>query len=466
MPERKAHVLVVDDKVEMAEMLADALRDEGYEAVTASSGRDALQRLERGPVDALVTDLRMPDLDGLALLAASKRLDPMRPVIVMTAYGAIDSAVESIREGASHYLTKPFKTDELVIFLGRALEEVHLRREALSLKTTLRATWAPQGFVGTSPAMRAVLDVVQRIAGTDAPVLLGGETGTGKGMVAKMLHGEGARASGPFVTVNCAALPEPLLESELFGHTKGAFTGATQDRAGLFTEANGGTILLDEIGEMPLPLQAKLLHVLESHTVRPVGASRERPVDVRVVSATHRDLREAVRAGTFREDLLYRLDVVPIRLPPLRERREDVPLLAEHFLAAARARYPNSPVERLSREALGKLLDYRWPGNVRELAHLMERLVLLGRRPEIGLDELPVSVREAEPPRGMSFGEGVIPIRELQRRYAAWALQECGGHRGRTAERLGIDPKTLGKWLDEPLEEPVAGAVSGGTRPP
>ena len=461
MPERKPRVLVVDDKLEMAEMLADALRDEGYDADTASSGRDALQKLEREGADALVTDLRMPDMDGLALLAASRRLDPMRPVIVMTAYGAIDSAVESIREGASHYLTKPFKTDELVIFLARSLEEGRVRREARSLRTTLRATWAPQGFVAKSPAMREVLDVVQQIAGTDAPVLLTGETGTGKGLVAKMLHSEGPRARGPFVTVNCAALPEPLLESELFGHTKGAFTGATQDRAGLFAEADGGTLLLDEIGEMPPSLQAKLLHVLESHTVRPVGASRERPIDVRVISATHRDLRESVRAGSFREDLLYRLDVVPVRLPPLRERREDIAPLAEHFLAAARERYPNSPVERLAPEALGKLLDYRWPGNVRELAHLMERLVLLGKRPEIAAEELPVTVREAEPPRGMSFGEGVIPVRELQRRYAAWALQQCGGQRGRTAERLGIDPKTLSKWLEEP-EDAGADQHPGG----
>ncbi len=449
MSDRRFRVLVVDDKLEMAETLAEGLVDAGYSALALASGREAVRQLEREKFDALVTDLRMPDMDGVELLAASRKLEPMRPVIVMTAYGAIDSAIESMRQGAAHYLTKPFKTEELVIFLGRALEEVQVRREAASLKTTLRATWIPRGFVGQSPAIRQVLDVVRRLAPTEAPVLLTGETGTGKGEIAKVLHAESPRAKAPFVKVNCAALPENLLESELFGHSKGAFTGATSDRPGLFAEADGGTILLDEIGEMPLPLQAKLLHVLENRTIRPVGASRERAVDVRIVSATHRDLRESVRAGSFREDLLYRLDVVPVHMPALRERREDIPLLVEHFVAAARGRYPSSPVTQLSREVLARMIDYRWPGNVRELAHTIERMVLLGRSIELGLEDLPVTVRESEPPRGMSFGESVIPMRELQRRYAAWALQQCNGQRGRTAEKLGIDPKTLAKWLDE-----------------
>jgi two-component system, NtrC family, response regulator HydG len=453
MSDERARVLVVDDKPEMAETVADGLRDSGYQVITAHAGREALRLLESERPEALVTDLRLPGIDGLALLAASRKLEPLRPVIVMTAFGAIDSAIESIRQGANHYLTKPFKAEELLIFLGRALEEVRLRREAASLKTTLKATWSPPEFVGRSGAIREVLDIVQRLAPTDAPVLLTGETGTGKSQIAKLLHGQSGRAGGPFVSINCAALPEALLESELFGHTKGAFTGAAQERAGLFAEADRGTLLLDEIGEMPASLQAKLLHVLETRTVRPVGASRERPIDVRIVSATHRDLRERVRAGSFREDLLYRLDVVPVHLPALRKRREDVALLAQHFLERAKERYPASPVQRLSREAMARLYDYRWPGNVRELAHALERLVLLGRSAEIGFDELPQSIREAEAPKGMSFGQGVLPMRELQRRYCAWALQQSGGHRGRTAEVLGIDPKTLAKYLLDETQE-------------
>ncbi len=364
MTEPKPRVLVVDDRLEMAEMLADGLADHGYDPVPIASSRDALARLEAERVDALVTDLRMPEIDGIELLASSRRLDPQRPVIVMTAYGAIDTAIESIRQGAYHYLTKPFRLEELVIFLGRALDESRVRREAAALRVTLRERFSPEGVIAKSRAMREVLDVVERIAATDAPVLLTGETGTGKGVIARTIHGESPRASGPFVTVNCAALPESLLESELFGHVKGAFTGATHDRQGLFAEASGGTLLLDEIGEMPASLQAKLLHVLESSTVRPVGSSRERHVDVRILAATARDLRQRARAG---------------------------------------------PVSH--------------PAGSRE---------------------------ETTATAGGPLGDEIVPIRELQRRYAGWALERCGGHRGRTAERLGIDPKTLSKWLDTP----------------
>ncbi len=456
----RPRVLVVDDRLEMAEMLADGLAERGFEPIALASAREAAARLEAERVDAVVTDLRMPDMDGLELLAVSRRLDPARPVIVMTAFGAIDTAIESIRRGAYHYLTKPFRQEELVIFLERALDESRVRREAAALRVTLQERFSPAGFVARSAAMREALDVVERIAGTDVPVLLTGETGTGKGLVARTLHALSPRAGGPFVTVNCAALPEALLESELFGHVKGAFTGATQDRPGLFAEADRGTLLLDEIGEMPLALQSKLLHVLESGTVRAVGASRERRVDVRIVAATHRDLRRRVRDGTFREDLLYRLDVVPVHLPPLRERQEDIPLLVDQFLASARARYPATAVERFSPEALGSLIEHGWPGNVRELAHVVERTVLLCRHAEVTAADLPPLAREEGRPPVQVPGaaDAVLPIRELQRRYAQWALGRCGGQRGRTAERLGIDPKTLAKWLDEAAE----GEPSGG----
>jgi two-component system, NtrC family, response regulator HydG len=444
----RPRVLVVDDERAMAEMVADGLADRGYDATPLASSDEALRCLREGGLDALVTDLRMPHVDGLALLAEARRTSPDLPVIVMTAYGAVDSAIESIRRGASHYLTKPFKLEELSLFLGRLVDERRVRREAQAMRAALRDRPPETGLIGTSPAMMQVFDVVDRMARSDVPVLLLGETGTGKGLFARILHARSDRASGPFVTVNCAALPEPLLESELFGHVKGAFTGAARDRAGLVAESSGGTLFLDEIAEMSPALQAKLLDVLERRVVRAVGASRERAVDLRVVAATHRDLDERVAAGAFRDDLRYRLDVVSIELPPLRRRREDIPLLLEHFMREARERHPASPAERLAPDAVERLLDHHWPGNVRELAHAVERMVLLARAPELGAADLPQSILAAkgETP---TFAGPVMPVRELQRRYAAWALDQLGGHRTRTAERLGIDMKTLAKWLSE-----------------
>jgi two-component system response regulator HydG len=436
----------------MAETVRDALEERGYDATALDSSREALGRLAEGGFDALVTDLRMPEVDGLGLLAASRAHAPERPVLVMTAYGAIDSAVDAIRQGACHYLTKPFKMDELVLFLERALDEARVRREAKALKSTLFARDGLLGVVGTSPAMRRAVDVIGRVAPTDVPVLLLGETGTGKGLMAQTLHALSPRAAGPLVSVNCASLPEALLESELFGHVKGAFTGATSERMGLFVAAHGGTLFLDEIGEMSPTVQAKLLHVLETGRVRLLGSSTDRSVDVRVVSATHRNLRERIRTGEFREDLLYRLEVVAVEIPPLRQRREDLPALVAHFLEVARGKHPSSPVRGLSKEALHMLASYPWPGNVRELAHLLERLVLLGTREVVEPSELPAP----NPPIGaeLRFGREVMPARELLHHYATWALQELDGHKARTAERLGIDAKTLNKWLS--LEPPEA----------
>ena len=447
MPDR-AHILIVDDNLEMARTLADGLSDNGYDATAVSAGGEAIVRLEAGGVDAVVTDLRMPNIDGLAVLEASRRLDPARPVIIMTAFSAIDTAVESIRRGANHYLTKPFKQDELYIFLGRALEEVRLRREAAALKRELGGRFAARAIVGESTAIRAIRELVVRVADAPAPVLIRGETGTGKGLVARAIHAESGRAAGPFVSINCAAIPEGLLESELFGYVRGAFTGAARDHGGLYAEARGGTLFLDEIGEMVPALQAKLLHVIESGSVRPVGGTREVPVDARILAATNRNLAAAVRDGKFREDLLYRLDVVSIALPALRDRREDLPQLAAHLLTELRGRYPNSPVERVGAEALALLARHAWPGNVRELSHVLERIVLLGRRPEIGVDDLPDSVRDPAAADPLEFRGEILPIRELQRRYAAWALTQTGGHRAQAAEKLGIDVKTLRGWLE------------------
>ena len=442
----KPRVLVVDDERSMAEMIAEHLTGKGYDAIAESSARKAAELLEDPSIDALVTDLRMAHIDGLELLAISRRVRPSRPVIVMTAYSAIDSAVESIRRGAYHYLTKPFKLDELELFLARALDEAELRRETVTLKRALRDQFAIEGLIGASTTMREVASVVQRVADADLPVLILGETGTGKGVIARAIHASGSRQAGPFVAINCAALPENLLESELFGHAKGAFTGASTARVGLFAEAHGGTLLLDEIGEMSPALQAKLLHVVETGTVRGVGESRERSVDVRILAATHRDLRARIQSGAFREDLLYRLEVVTIEVPPLRLRIDDLPLLVDYFLERAKAKHGSSPVRSLSAEVHRAFARHPWPGNVRELEHLIERLVVLGRNAEVGLTELPPHFNEPADAT-FRFEGAVLPMREVQRRYAAWAYERLGGRKLLTAETLGIDDKTLARWL-------------------
>ena len=444
--ERSPRVLVVDDRLDMAEMVADGLTEHGFEAHALSDVKEATAQLSLGTHDALVTDLRIPGSDGLELLALSRSVAPDSPVIVMTAFSGIDTAVESIRRGAYHYLTKPFKVEELVLFLKRALDESALRHEAKALRTALRSSRGD--LIGDSPAMRDVLDLVRRVADSRVPVLLLGETGTGKGLIARAIHAESSRTSEPFVAVNCAAIPEALLESELFGHVKGAFTGASADRVGLFAQAQHGTLFLDEIAELSAPLQAKLLHVLETGQVRAVGSDRERRVDARVIAATHRDLRRRVAENSFREDLLYRLDVVSIEIPALRARRTDLPHLIEHFMPRALSRSNRTTPLHFSRSAMDALCSYAWPGNVRELEHLIERLVLLCRGDEVSLADLPKSLTDrradiAEP----SFGERVMPIRELQRRYAAWALERLGGAKMATCEALCIDSKTLSKWL-------------------
>ena len=448
-PDRREHrprILVVDDRLDMAEMVADGLSEHGFEARAIADVAEATAQLRLGSHDALVTDLRIPGSDGLELLALSRSVAPESPVIVMTAFSGIDTAIESIRRGAYHYLTKPFKVEELVLFLRRALDDAAMRRDAKALRSALSSS--RRDLVGDSPAMRDVLDLVRRVADSQVPVLLLGETGTGKGLVARAIHAESSRANEPFVAVNCAAIPEALLESELFGHVKGAFTGASVDRVGLFAQAQHGTLFLDEIAELSSSLQAKLLHVLETGHVRAVGSDRERGVDARVIAATHRDLRRRVAEGSFREDLLYRLDVVSIEIPALRARRTDLPQLIEHFMPRAFSRTTRTKPLHFSRPAMDALSSYAWPGNVRELEHLIERLVLLCRDDEVRLADLPKSItdRRLDVPEP-NFGERVIPIRELQRRYASWALERLGGAKMATCEALGIDSKTLSKWL-------------------
>ena len=445
MPER---ILICDDKLALAETLADGLVDRGYAARAIGSATAALDEVRAGRVDLLVTDLRMPDLDGLALLDAARAHDRELSVIVMTAYGAVDSAVEAIRKGAYHYLTKPFKLDELLVFVERALADRALRREAAELRDVVSHRFSRAGLTSASPAMQAVLGVLDRVAASDVALLITGRVGTGKTTLARAIHHESARAGGPFVMVNSAAIPESLLESELFGHVKGAFTGATADRPGLFAEADRGTLLLDEVGEMSPALQAKLLHVLETGKIRPVGGSGERAVDVRVITATHRDLHELVREGRFREDLLYRLHVIALDLPPLAARRQDIPQLAEQMLGDALRKNPRSRVKAIGQAALARLIDYPWPGNLRELAHVVERAVVLATGDEIAESDLPDAVRTPAP-RDAAFTGEIVELRDVQRRYARWAFEQLGGNKTRTAEQLGIDVKTLSKLLSD-----------------
>jgi two-component system response regulator HydG len=440
----KGRILVIDDHVEMGRMLQEPLTDEGYEVELATGGAEAIRLVRARPFDAVLSDLRMEQVDGFDVLSAVRAVDPEVPVLLMTAFGGVENAVEAMRRGAWHYFTKPFRLEEVLIYLRRALEERRLRAE----NRVLRQAAGPGGLgalVGRSAAMRGLYEMIEPVAHSGAPVLLKGESGSGKELVARALHSEGPRAAEPFVAVNCTALPHALLESELFGHVKGAFTGATTPRRGLFVEADKGTLFLDEIGDMPSELQAKLLRVLEDGEVRAVGADTSRTVEVRIVAATHQDLETRVREGRFRADLFYRLNVVTLRIPPLRERREDIPLLVEHFVSRARARNPRSKVMALSPEVVSALGAMPWPGNVRELENLVERLVVLVPRETVELADLRLHAPSVNPeahPLTLAQ-EGLWPLRQLEGEYISWVVARCGGNKTRAAELLGIDVSTI-----------------------
>jgi two-component system response regulator HydG len=436
-------ILVVDDQLEMARTIVDYLDRHGMEGKAVSSAQEALGALGEGSFDALLTDLRMKGMDGLDLVDAAHRLEGDLPVVVMTAFGGIDSAIESIQRGAYHYITKPFKLEAVRVLLERACRERDLRCENRRLRRAVDDRFGD--MLGQSPPMLVLFSLVDRVAQVTSPALVLGDTGTGKELVARALHHAGPRAAGPFVAINCAAVPETLLESELFGHNRGAFTGATQARRGMFLEADGGTLLLDEIGELSPPLQARLLRVLESGEVRPLGSDGVRKVDVRIVAATHRPLSDLVNRGEFREDLYYRLKVLPIVVPPLRERGDDIRLLAEHFLAKARQRLPQAAVRGFASDAMAALLGHPWPGNVRELQHLVERLVVTVDKELVDAATLRGAL---EPPREKSvqaraWGESLPSLRDLEQQYIDHVLERTGGNKTKAAEILGIDPSTL-----------------------
>jgi two-component system response regulator HydG len=442
----KLRALIVDDVVDVAQTIANDLEVAGFETEVVDSGAAAIDRFNKEPADVVVTDLRMRGVDGLDLLDSVKRADPSVPVVIMTAFGGIESAVESMQRGAFHYVAKPFELDELRSVIERACRERMLSRENAMLRRTLRDNLSSQRLLGQSAPMRQLRALIDRVAAASSPVLISGETGTGKELVALAIHTDGPRGHKPFIAVNCAALPEPLLESELFGHARGAFTGATQSRRGLFAEAEEGTLFLDEVGDLPLPLQGKLLRVLQSGEVRPVGSQTARVVDVRCIAATHKDLSALVEKGLFREDLFFRLDVLRVPVPPLRERIEDIPVLVEHFLEKSRGRSGHSVFAGLEPEALDFLGTYGWPGNVRQLENLIERLVVTASTPlapALDVKKALGSVREGEPLAALMTLSEPPTLEKLEARYIAMVLQRVGGNKAKAAEILGIDLSTL-----------------------
>ncbi|MEW5854841.1 MAG: sigma-54 dependent transcriptional regulator [Myxococcota bacterium] len=438
----QARLLIIDDHIEMARTMSENLSDAGFSVDVAGGGQEALGMLEARPYDVVISDLRMEGVDGMDVLKAVKSVDPTVPVLIMTAFGSVENAVEAMRAGAFHYVTKPFNLDEVQLLVERAAADRRLREENNQLRRMMEGTAEGQ-MVGTSQAIRRLQSLVDRVALSHAPVLIRGETGSGKELVARALHSRSPRRDQPFISVNCTAIPEQLLESELYGHVKGAYTGATSSRRGLFVEADGGTLFLDEIGDMAPALQTRLLRVLEDGEVRPVGADSPRKVNVRVLAATHRDLEQLARQGRFREDLFFRLNVVPIHVPPLRERREDIAALAQHFLARARARNPESPVTSLSARLLQRLSEYHWPGNVRELENLVERLVIISTEATVDSADL-LTPELGGPPFFLKEAlERVVPLRRLEAEYITWAIQQCEGNKRRAAELLEVDVSTI-----------------------
>jgi len=440
----KPRVLVVDDVRDMAETIANDLEAAGFATEVADSGAVALERFAKQPADVVVTDLRMKRIDGLEVLSGIRRIDPGAPVVIMTAFGAIESAVEAMRRGAFHYITKPFQLEALRSLVERAARERALSTENALLRRMLRESLSSQQLLGASLSMRQLRALIEKIADADAPVLIRGDTGSGKEVVARAIHAGGPRAERPFVAINCAALPERLLESELFGHAQGAFMGAATERHGLFVEAQGGTVFLDEVGDLPLPLQGKLLRVLQSGEVRAVGTESVRTVDIRCIAATHKELPVLVEQGLFRQDLFFRLDVLRVSVPSLRDRADDIPILVEHFLGKSRERARHSALVGFEPDALDFLAECDWPGNVRQLENLVERLVVTASAPLARLEDVKQAL-------GPTPGADPIPrllqkpltLDELTERYIDRVLRSVGGNKTKAAQVLGVDPSTL-----------------------
>ena len=445
--EPRLRLLVVDDEEPQRRALSGILERAGYEVTATGDGQAALALLDGRTFDLLLTDQRMPVLDGLELLERVRRLAPDLPVVLMTAFGSVSSAVEAIKRGAADYLTKPFEREELLLVVDKAIRQRRLEAEVATLRGALRDRYRLDSIIGGTPVMQDVFALIHRVAVTDVPVLITGESGTGKELVARAIHQHGRRASGPFVALNCAAVPETLLESEFFGHERGAFTGAVRAHAGRFEQADGGTLFLDEIGAMRVDLQAKLLRAIQEGEIQRLGSTAARRVDVRMLTATCEDLQAAIRRRTFREDLYYRLNVVPIDLPPLRDRIEDLPLLVAHFAKSAARKFGRSEVA-VAPDVLDLLQRYPWPGNVRELENCVERMVVLSPSARLDAADVPAQFRRSGgataagvdgfdlPPRGVRLGD-------LERHLIEQALDRTRGHLRPASRLLGISYKTL-----------------------
>jgi two-component system response regulator HydG len=439
-------VLIVDDEVSARNLCADVAIEAGLRVKTAATTEHALELLEQWPVDILITDLRVPQIGGLELLKRVRESFPHIAVVVLTQYGTIENAVEATRLGAADYLTKPFHVDDLRGKLERLLRAIELDQENRVLREQLRTRPGFGGLTGVSPKMQRVYKLIERVSQHNYPVLILGESGTGKELVARSIHFSGPRRQKPFMPVDCSALVPTLIESELFGYVKGAFTGATQSKQGLLETAEGGTVFLDEIGDLPVDLQAKLLRALQEKEIKPVGSTERVPVHVRVMAATNRDLETAIRTGSFRQDLYFRLNVVQIKIPPLRERKSDIPLLVNLFLE--KFSDPQRPMRTIAEDAMARLMAYDWPGNVRELENAIERAVALGTGPILHVGDLPSNLSYASSDRLLGNDE-LLPLEELERRAIFRALRETGGDKLAAAKLLGIGKTTLYRKLKQ-----------------
>ncbi len=474
----KGRILAVDDDKEIRSLLQDFLTKDGYEVTTLPSAMEALKLLRAqaniplGPsFDLVISDIHMAHIDGMQFLSTLKSEMPEIPVILITGHSSIDTAIEAMKNGAFHYLVKPFKLSEVSIYVERALEKRTLSLDVQALRKELKQGWGLQDVIGKSAGMRTVFDLVERVAPSTANVLIQGESGTGKEVVARAIHSSGPRSKKSFIAINCTAIPESLLESELFGHAKGSFTGATGQKKGLFEEADGGTLFLDEIGDMSPSLQTKLLRVLQERKIRPVGSNHLVDVDVRIIAATHKDLKAGIRDGTFREDLFYRLSVIPIQIPPLRDRTEDIPLLAEHFLkkfSAANSANGTPRVRGFSKGALKKLVSLRWQGNVRELENIIERAVVLSRGSVIEENDLPDPETATPEQTFKSLTTDLPTLTQLEDRYVRLVLERTAGRKDKAAQILGVNRRTLYRkereygLVDANTPEPNDGEESEG----
>ncbi|OGQ07442.1 MAG: Fis family transcriptional regulator [Deltaproteobacteria bacterium RIFCSPLOWO2_12_FULL_40_28] len=446
----KAKILVVDDEVALTKALSKYLTQEGYAVDIAGDGPEAIEKFKTGHFDLLLTDLQMPNMDGVTLIKEIKALNPLVVCIVMTGFASIQSAVEATKAGAFHYVTKPFELDDIGLLIKKALEHTQLKGENQILQKQIKTRYGFENIIGTSDELNGVLKLVQKVADTDSTVLILGESGTGKELIARAIHYNSNRADKPLVPVNCGAIPENLLESELFGHVKGSFTGAINSKMGRFEMANGGTIFLDEIGDMSLRLQVKILRVLQERKFEPVGSTKTVEVDVRIITATHRNLEDLVAKGEFREDLYYRLNVIPLNIPPLRERVSDIPILVDYFLKSySTANRVKEPI--VTQDIMSLLMNYKWPGNIRELENTIERLVVLRPAQVIGLNDLPDKFLKATdtifknsalhiPDAGISLKNAV---NDFENTLILKALEKTGWNKNKAASLLRLNRTTL-----------------------